>query len=51
MQVEQPFEIVPMTSICNLLMRNLEETFIAVPPDGGEGSGYSAPGGDEASGD
>ena len=31
-QVEQPFEIVPMTSICNLVMRNLAETFVDAPP-------------------
>ena len=31
-QVEQPFEIVPMTSICNLAVLNLEETFVNAPP-------------------
>jgi len=31
-QVEQPFEIVPMVSICQLAMANLEETFVNVPP-------------------
>jgi len=31
-QVEQPFEIVPMTQLCNIIMANLEEA-IAAPPD------------------
>ena len=31
-QVEQPFEIVPMTTICNLVLTNLEETFVDIPP-------------------
>lgn len=31
-QVEQPFEIIPMVSICQLAMANLEETFVRVPP-------------------
>ena len=26
-QVEQPFEIVPMTQLCNVIMLNLEEAF------------------------
>ena len=28
-QVEQPFQIVPMTACCNLIMSNLEEAFDA----------------------
>ena len=28
-QVEQPFEILPMTQLCNLIMANLEEAFDA----------------------
>ena len=32
-QVEQPFEIVPMMGICSLVMANLEEVFVDVPPD------------------
>ena len=31
-QVEQPFEIVPMTRICCLVMANLEEVFVERPP-------------------
>ena len=31
-QVEQPFEIVPMNAITNLILVNLEETFVKVPP-------------------
>ena len=31
-QVEQPFEIVPMTGLCNVIMSNLEEAFTQVPP-------------------
>eukprot|EP00967_Tisochrysis_lutea_P086262 scaffold121447_cov23-Tisochrysis_lutea.AAC.3 len=31
-QVEQPFDIVPMTMICTLIMSNLEETFVSLPP-------------------
>ena len=30
-QVEQPFEIMPMTQLCNVIMYNLEESF-ATPP-------------------
>ena len=30
-QVEQPFEIVPMTQLCNIIMLNLQEAF-ALPP-------------------
>ena len=32
-QVEQPFEIVPMTQLCNIVMANLEEA-ISAPPMG-----------------
>ena len=31
-QVEQPFEIVPMTALCNIIMANLQEA-ISAPPD------------------
>jgi len=31
-QVEQPFEIVPMAALCEIVVRNLYETFIDVPP-------------------
>ena len=31
-QVEQPFEILPMTKLCNLVMANLDEFFVNVPP-------------------
>ena len=30
-QVEQPFEIIPMTQLCNIIMANLEEAFDAPP--------------------
>jgi hypothetical protein len=30
-QVEQPFEITPMTRICTVIMLNIEEA-IAIPP-------------------
>lgn len=30
-QVEQPFEIVPMTQLCNVIQSNLEESFAAAP--------------------
>jgi len=30
-QVEQPFEIIPMTQLCNIIMANLEEA-ISAPP-------------------
>jgi putative membrane protein len=30
-QVEQPFEILPMTQMCRLVMANLEETFVKLP--------------------
>jgi len=33
-QVEQPFEIVPMTQLCRLIMANLEEAFLQRPPPG-----------------
>ena len=35
-QVEQPFEIVPMTALCNTIMVSMEELFIEPPPKGGE---------------
>ena len=31
-QVEQPFEILPMTKLCNIVMSNLDELFINPPP-------------------
>ena len=31
-QVEQPFEITPMTRLCNVIMFNLEEAFSQPPP-------------------
>ena len=31
-QVEQPFEIVPMAQLCQLVVQNLEETFLRTPP-------------------
>jgi len=31
-QVEQPFDIVPMSRICTIIMLNLEETFVRLPP-------------------
>ena len=31
LQVEQPFEILPMTQLCNVIMSNLEEAFDAPP--------------------
>ena len=31
-QVEQPFEIIPMTKLCQIVMANLDETFVKVPP-------------------
>ena len=33
-QVEQPFEIVPMTQLCRIIMANLEEAFLQRPPPG-----------------
>ena len=30
-QVEQPFAILPMTQLCNVIMFNLEESFAAPP--------------------
>jgi hypothetical protein len=33
-QVEQPFEILPMTSLCNIIMMNLEEAFTAPTEEG-----------------
>lgn len=33
MQVEQPFEIVPMTQLCRIIMANLEEAFLQPPPE------------------
>ena len=30
-QVEQPFEIVPMTQLCNVIMMNLAEAFEELP--------------------
>ena len=35
-QVEQPFEIVPMTALCNAIMVSMEELFIEPPPKGVE---------------
>ena len=31
-QVEQPFEIMPMTQLCNVIMFNLQEAFATPPP-------------------
>uniref|UniRef100_A0A7S0JI74 Bestrophin homolog n=2 Tax=Calcidiscus leptoporus TaxID=127549 RepID=A0A7S0JI74_9EUKA len=31
-QVEQPFEIVPMTHICQIVTTNLRECFVTLPP-------------------
>ena len=31
-QVEQPFEVTPMTRICNVVMFNIEEA-ISIPPE------------------
>jgi len=31
-QVEQPFEITPMTRLCNVIMLNLEEALAMPPP-------------------
>jgi putative membrane protein len=30
-QVEQPFEVLPMTTMCNIIMANLDETFLREP--------------------
>ena len=35
LQVEQPFEITPMTRICNVVMFNIEEA-ISIPPEADE---------------
>lgn len=32
-QVEQPFEIVPMTQLCRTIMANLEDAFLQPPPE------------------
>jgi hypothetical protein len=32
-QVEQPFEIVPMTALCNIIMANLQEAISAPPAE------------------
>ena len=32
-QVEQPFEIIPMTQLCNVIMANLEEAFEPPPAE------------------
>mmetsp|Transcript_15842 Transcript_15842/g.50399 ORF Transcript_15842/g.50399 Transcript_15842/m.50399 type:complete len:84 (+) Transcript_15842:1198-1449(+) len=32
-QVEQPFEIVPMTQLCRTVMANLEDAFLQPPPE------------------
>ena len=39
MQVEQPFEIVPMTQLCAIIQRNIEES-IAIPPPASMPSGF-----------
>jgi len=33
-QVEEPFHILPMTSLCRIVMSNLDEIFVNVPPYG-----------------
>lgn len=31
-QVEQPFDIIPMTRLCQIVNSNLEECFVNLPP-------------------